>query len=128
MRKVYYSLVLASCFAIACVHASEARCSLGEGSQITVEYINISSGTAMDIVFPKVQKAKLKFVRLRYGEPQELFVELPFITGKEGYLSEVTVSQKHKPIKLSAIYHYHVCYAEIEAVIENGAVRQIPNS
>lgn len=127
MRKIY-AIFLVLHFVIAGAHASETRCSLGEGNKISVEYINLSGDTAIDILFPKVKKAKLKFVRLWYGKPMELFVELPFIKDKEGYLAEVTVNNKHEPVKLSAIYHYQVCYAEIEAIIENGVVRQAPNT
>ena len=108
--------------------ADETRCFFGDNEKVAVDYINISGGTAIDIIFPKVKKTKFKSLRLWYGKEKELFLELPFIKVKDGYLAEVTVGHKHKPIKLSAIYHYQVCYAEIEATIESGAVRQVPNS
>ncbi len=63
-----------------------------------------------------------------FGTVRRLFVELPFEEEKTGYTVDISVSGEHELVRLTAIYHYRVCYAQIDAVIEDHRARQLPNS
>ena len=121
-------ILLVLFFTVNNTHADEVRCIIEDENEISVEYTNFGDSTNIDILFPKVKTAKLKFVRLRYGKPREMFVKIPHEEVENGYISWLTLNRTHEPVEITAIYHFNSCYGLIETTIENSTVKQTPNA
>jgi hypothetical protein len=143
-----YILLLAITFSSS-VHADEneayidieeVECEINNESDILVENHIYTDGDIMvSFYFPLIENAKLKRVEFRYGNSSssnrydiytQLSFEESFREDSTGYDTDIVLAKNHKPLRITAIYHFEKCHRKFVIDIKNGqqqGILKLPN-
>ncbi|PKH06629.1 hypothetical protein [Moritella sp. Urea-trap-13] len=111
------------------IDIEEVECEINNESGILVENHIYSDGdTMVSFYFPLIEHAKLKRVELRYGNLSssnqydiytQLSFEESFREDSTGYDTDIILAKNHKPLHITAIYHFEKCHSKFVIDIKN---------
>jgi hypothetical protein len=113
------------------INANEVVCSKNHESNIEMYSHTYSNGDFMvSLFFPFINKANLVDVFLHYGNlnsknNHDIYTQLYFYDsyndlGKPGHVTDIVLGKGHKPLRITAVYHFESCHSKFTLDIENG--------